>query len=251
MRFERAILREVPDTYNKCISSHPLHSSLRIEKAREQHKNYEKLLNELGLETIVLEKKNEYPDSCFVEDTAIVHEDTALITRLAKKSRQGEEESVEQVLKDFKKTIRIQPPGTIEGGDVIHLGKQFIIGNTSRTNMDGINQVKEFFGKPVEVIKDLSIVHLKSYVTYLGEGVFVSTEKYSEHPVLQNYDVIVVPKGEEYGANTLAVNDVIIMSEGHEKLLKMVTEHGFDVFTLNMSEFEKCEGALTCLSVRF
>ena len=251
MRFTKAILREVPDTYNKCISSHPLHSSLRIEKAREQHKNYEKLLNELGLETIVLEKNNEFPDSCFVEDTAIVHGDKALITRLAKKSRQGEEETVEKVLKEFKKTVRIQPPGTIEGGDVIHLENRFIIGNTSRTNAEGISQVKEFFGKRIDVIKDLSIVHLKSYVTYLGESIFVSTEKYSNHPVLQNYEVIVVPKGEEYGANTLAINDVVIMSEGNEKLLKMVTEHGFDVFTLKMSEFEKCEGALTCLSIRF
>ncbi len=251
MQFKRAILREVPDTYKSCISSHPNYKDLDIQKAREQHFNYRKLLEELGIETILLHKDNNYPDSCFIEDTAVIHKDKAVITRLAKETRQGEENAVENVLKDYKSVKRVITPGTIEGGDVIHLNDRLISGVTSRTNMEGIRQTEEWLGVKIDTIEDKSIVHLKSYVTYLGEGIFVSTKKYASHPLLRDFEVIVVPDGEEYGANTLAMNDIIIMSEGHDKLIKMINEHGFDVFTLKMTEFEKCEGALTCLSLRF
>ncbi len=251
MQPTKAILREVPNTYSRCVSSHPQHSSLNIEKAREQHRKYQETLENLGIETILLEKDDRFPDSCFVEDTAIVHKHRAVITRFGEPSRRGEEREVAEVLKEFKEVFFISEPGTIEGGDVIHLREYLISGLTERTNQNGVDQSSKFLNVPIETVKDSTIVHLKSYVTYLSRDILVSTKKYSAHPIFKPFQVIEVPPEEAYGANTLTIGDVVIISSGHPKLEKMIKEHGFETITLNMSEFEKCEGALTCLSIRF
>ncbi len=251
MQPTRAILREIPDTYPKCVSSYPLKSNLRLEKAREQHHQYKKTLDDLGIDTIVLEKDDRFPDSCFVEDTAIVHGDRAVITRFGEPSRRGEEKKVAEILKEFKELSFISEPATIEGGDVIHFADYLVSGITQRTNQQGVNQTSRFLGVRIETIEDPTIVHLKSYVTYLSKDVLVSTRKYAAHPLFESFQVIEVPPEEAYGANTLTIGDVVIISSGHPTLEARIKEYGFDVIKLNMSEFEKCEGALTCLSVRF
>jgi dimethylargininase len=144
-----------------------------------------------------------------------------------------------------------EEPATIEGGDVVHLEDRLICGITQRTNPDGMAQMKEWLGVPVSTIFDPGIMHLKSYVTYLGRGIAIATEKYSRHPALEGLHILIPPEGEEYAADTLAVGDTVLMAEGHDEAHSLVRDAGFEVIPMDVSEIEKCDGALTCLSILF
>ncbi len=246
-----AIVRPPPSIFKGCISSHPLHHTLDLGIAVKQHQEYCRILNELGLEIIRLPVDEAHPDSCFVEDTIVIHRGKAVVTRMAKESRRGEEEQVEEILREYMSLRRIEAPATIEGGDVIHLQKYLISGITERTNHEGVFQASDWLRTRIEVVEDSSIVHLKSHVTFLGAGTFFVTERFSDHPLLRKYRRLVVPADEAYAANTLAIDDVILMSEKHPKSMQLLKEAGFEVIPIEMSEFEKCEGALTCLSILF
>ncbi len=248
---KHAIVRPPPSSFKGCISSHPLRHTLDLGVANRQHQEYCRILNELGLEVVRLPVDEAHPDSCFVEDTVIIHRGKAVVTRMAKESRRGEEEQVEEILREYMRLRRIQAPATIEGGDVIHLQKYLISGITERTNHEGVFQTSDWLRTRIEVVEDPSIVHLKSHITFLGAGTFFVTERFSDHPLLRKYRRLVVPAGEEYAANTLAIDDVILMSEKHPKSIQLLKEADFEVIPLEMSEFEKCEGALTCLSIIF
>jgi dimethylargininase len=248
---KHAIVRAPSKSYRKCISDHPLHHTLDFTLALEQHSKYCETLTELGLDVIKLPPEDDYPDSCFVEDTVIIHRDKAAIARPAMESRQGEETSVEEVLKDYKHTRRVEAPGCIEGGDVIHLDRSLISGLTQRTNIDGINQTASWLGVKIDVIEDPDIVHLKSYVTYLGADTFVTTKRFVEHPLITNYSKIIIPEQEDYAANTLTCNGSVLVPDRHQVSIQILKDAGFDVLPHDVSEFEKCEGALTCLSILF
>ncbi len=251
MEFRKAILREVPDSYRSCLSTHPMHGNVNVEKAREQHRQYRNALEELGVETILLPKLNEFPDSCFVEDNAILLGKRAFITRMGASSRSEETKAIVDTLMEFFEIRDCQAPGTIEGGDVITLQDRMIAGLSQRTNMDGVRQAEEWLQRKFDTIEARDIMHLKSYVTFVGEDTFVSTERFADHPTLQGSKVIVVPKDEEYGANTLEVNGVVLLSSNAPNLKKKLEAEGFETETLEMTQFEYCDGALTCLSLRF
>jgi len=248
---KHAIVRPPSKSYKKCISSHPLHHKLDFNLALEQHGKYCDTLSELGLEVVKLSPEDDYPDSCFVEDTVILHGNKAAIARPAKESRQGEETSVEEVLNDYKQTLRIESPGTIEGGDVIHLNNSLISGLTQRTNLDGIDQTASWLGVRIDVIEDPSIIHLKSYVTYVDDDTFVTTGRFAEHPLLSDYSKIIIPEHEAYAANTLTCNGSVLVPAKHVNSIQLLKDAGFDVIPHDVTEFEKCEGALTCLSIIF
>ena len=247
----KAIVREISDSYPKCISSHPAKRDLSLIKAREQHDIYVNTLIELGLDVIRLPKENKFPDSCFVEDNVVIFKSKAVISRMGAMSRRGEEEAIYQALKDYKSIQRIEKPATIEGGDVIHLPDKLISGLTQRTNEAGINDTKKWLGTPIDIIENPEIMHLKSYVTYIGNSYVVTTPQYRDHQVLGKFDKIVISSDELYGANTLTVNNTVIISQNNPILEQDLKKHGFDTISLEMTEFEKCEGALTCLSIIF
>ncbi|MGY5865426.1 MAG: arginine deiminase family protein [Candidatus Thorarchaeota archaeon] len=251
MTYKRAIVRPPGKTFKSCLSDHPLHATVDLDLALEQHSAYRRTLSELGLELIELEPNDEYPDACFVEDTVVAHKDRAIITRMARESRRGESIGVEAVLSETKKIESVNEPGTLEGGDVIHLPNSLICGITERTNHDGASQMEHWLETYVHRIEDPNIMHIKSHVTYLGRDTIVCNPRYVDHPVLDPFTKIVLPAEESHSANTLAIGDVVIMSAKHDMTARMVREAGFDVVQLDMSEFEKCDGALTCLSVIF
>jgi dimethylargininase len=248
--FKQALVRSPGIMFTNCISSHSQHHTVSLSVARSQHSNYCKVLEELGIELIRL-PQDDYPDSCFVEDTVIIHENKALITRMGVESRRGEEESVQEVLQEYMKIYKTVYPATIEGGDVIHLPDRLISGLTQRTNTEGVSQLSNKLGIKVDTIIDPTIVHLKSYVTYLGNNTVITTLTYANHPILSNFEKIVVAKEEMYAANTLTIGTTVLMAEGYPITQSMVKELGFDVASVEMSEFQKCEGALTCLSILF
>ena len=251
MEPKRALVREPGNLYTSCLSEHPLHHTVSLKKAREQHAKYCETLSELGLEVINVLRDDEHPDSCFVEDNAVVENGRALICMMAKESRRGEQEGVAKVLEDYMPIKWATEPAIIEGGDVVHVEGRLISGITERTNFEGVAQMKEWLNVPVSTIFDPSIMHLKSYVTYLGKGIMIATEKYSNHPTLEGFYILIPPKEDEYAADTLAYGDTVLMAEGYDTAQVMVKESGFDVISMNVSEIQKCDGALTCLSILF
>jgi dimethylargininase len=251
MEPSKALVREPGDRYAGCLSTHPLHHTVDLEKARKQHAVYCRTLEELGLEVIRVPRDDLHPDSCFVEDNAVVHGGRALICRMAKESRRGEQPGVAAALEEFMPVKWATAPATVEGGDVVHLDDRLISGITDRTNPEGVAQMQEWLQVRVDTIFDPSIMHLKSYVTYLGKGIMMATEKYAAHPALEGFNILVPPSKDEYAADTLAIRDTVIMAEGYETAQRMVGETGFDVLSLDVSEIQKCDGALTCLSILF
>ncbi|MFX1403232.1 MAG: dimethylarginine dimethylaminohydrolase family protein [Promethearchaeota archaeon] len=251
MMSQRALVREPGAQFTHCISSHPLHHTVNVARARTQHSEYVNMLTELGLEVIQLPRDDTYPDSCFVEDTAVIHSGKALITRLAKQSRRGEEDSVEELLQEYLPVQRIMAPGTLEGGDVIRLSTRIICGISQRTNRAGMEQMQTYFGVPVDTITDPHLIHLKSHVTYLNHNIMLTTQTYTHHPILADFEVLVVPENEQYAANTLTIDDTVIMLTGYPQTQQLIKDTGFEVISLNISEITKCDGALTCLSLLF
>jgi dimethylargininase len=251
MDYKHALLREPGNNYTRCISKHPLHHTIDIKKAKLQHAKYSKTLSELGIEVIKVPRDDAFPDSCFIEDNAIIHNGKALICRMAAESRRGEELGVAEILEGFMPIKRALEPATIEGGDIIHTEKKLISGITERTNLEGVIQMQDWFDFRVDTIFDPSIMHLKSYLTYIGKGIMISSEKYSKHPALEGFNILIPPPEEEYAADSLAIGDSVLIAKGHLQTQLMVKESGFEVISMDVSEFEKCDGALTCLSILF
>ncbi len=247
----RALVREPGKRFPKCISSHPMRHTIDVERARSQHRTYCDMLSELGLEVIYLPKDDIHADSCFVEDTAVIVGQKALICRLAKFSRRGEEEAIEVKLREHLSTSRVVMPGTVEGGDVIHHPKMLICGITQRTNKAGIQQLEKFLGVPIEIIENSQIIHLKSHLTILRQNIFVATKSMAQHPTLKGFEILIIPDEERYAANTLTIGDTVLIPKGYPQTKALIEKAGFTVVTFDMSEFAKCEGALTCLSLFF
>lgn len=249
--FKTAIVRDISSAYPTCISSHPEKHKLSLDKAREQHSRYVQTLSELGLEIIRVEQDPTLPDCCFIEDTAVIYDGKALITRMGAAPRRGETSRIQDILKNSLPCYRMSPPATLDGGDVIDCGSYLISGISSRTNVDGIETMKKSFQTKVKVVQDPSMVHLKSYVTYLGDNTIVCNLRFAHHPVFAEFNQIHIPDTESYAANMINVNGTILMSTGFPKSEALIRDTNFDVLTLDTSEFQKCEGALTCLSLRF
>jgi dimethylargininase len=247
---KRAIVREPGTQLGRCISSHPEWHTLNVALAHQQHKDYCNTLAELGLEVIQLPRDNQHPDSCFVEDTAIIHNDRALIARFAPESRRGEISAVEELLQEFSiRTTKAVSPATIEGGDVIQLQEKLLCGVTKRTNMEGATQLASWLSIKVETHVDPFIVHLKSHATHIGSNRMIATKAFANDLALKGFTVIAVPADENCAANSLAIGNTVLMPSGCPLTQSMVRGAGYDVVPLNISEFQKCDGGLTCLSI--
>lgn len=251
MKAKKAIVRKPSNSYKHCITSHPLGHTVSLDLALKQHKEYCSILNQLGLDLIELPPKHNYPDACFVEDNAVVFGNKAFITRMGVESRRGEEDDVEEILKQYFKVSKAIEPATIEGGDVVHLPSRLICGITQRTNQMGINQMQDWFNIQIDIIENPNIVHLKSYMKYLERNILITSKDYENHPLIRDLDKIIIAKEEYYSINCLAINDTVVMSDKFDYAQKAVRKAGFEVISINMSEFEKCQASLTCLSILF
>lgn len=225
------------------------------EKALEQHDNYIKALNECGVNVIELEADEKYPDSCFVEDTALLTRKCAIITNPGAKSRRGEEKEIYEVLKKFYDNIEeIKAPGTIEGGDIMMVGAHFYIGLSARTNKEGARQMIENLKKygysgstaPLE-----KVLHLKTGLSYLENNNLLATGEFNDNPVFKDFNIINIDEDESYAANCIWVNNQVIIPKGYEKAKQAIIENGYKVIEVDVSEFKKLDGGLSCLSLRF
>ncbi|MDF1540547.1 MAG: arginine deiminase family protein [Candidatus Thorarchaeota archaeon] len=248
---KQAIVRPPGNSYRNCISAHRDHNKLDIRKALEQHAKYVDTLKDLGLDVIELSPEDELPDACFVEDTVVIHGNRALMTRPTHESRRGEIEGVEDALWDYFQLSKVVEPATLEGGDVIHIEDKLVSGETQRTNSEGIQYMRDALQVQVDVVSDANIVHLKSYVTYLDKKTLVGISRYVNHPAFDGLEFIVIPDDELYASNTLTIHGTVIIPDGYPETAKLIEASGYDVIKLPTSEFARCEGALTCLSIIF
>lgn len=249
-----AIVRGVPDSFQNCITTFHGKPEINIGLAKQQHREYSRTLSSLGLTVIRLRADNTLPDCCFTEDTAIVVDELAIITIPGAPGRIPETIVIEKELSAFKTIVHIKQPGTIDGGDVLKIGKTIFIGASARTNQEGIRQVATIvkpLGYGVVPVKIKDTLHLKSVCTYLGRGCILLAQGYFDDTAFSEYDKVVVPKEEEYCANCLVIKGNVLIPRGFPRTKELIGKNGFPVIELDMSEIEKAEGALTCLSVIF
>ncbi|AOO55170.1 dimethylarginine dimethylaminohydrolase family protein [Raoultella ornithinolytica] len=215
---------------------------------------YVETLLQLGLKVTVLPAAADYPDAHFVEDTAVVMPELAVITHPGAPSRQGEVASIAPVLAGFRPLVHMSERGHMDGGDVLLVGKQFFVGQTARTDEQGIREFAaavEPHGYQVTSIDVSAGLHLKSIVNYVGRNTLLLTEGYVNHPAFSGFNTIVIPEEESYAGNTLWINDTLITPQGYPYTLGEISKLGMPVVQLDTSEFKKMDGGLTCLSLRF
>jgi len=249
-----AFVRPVPDTYDHCVRTNV--EKIDVNLAKRQHAEYCKTLQKLGLELQWVKSDNSLPDSCFVEDTAVVIGEKAIICNMKLESRAKEVVEVakmmEKLMEKLKETHFVKPPATIDGGDVLTIEDRVFVGLTQRTNIYAIQQLRKILDNTnLEIVplKVQGVLHLKSACTYIGNNYVILSKGHFDTEVLQDYRKIVVPKGEEYAADCLGINGTVLMAKGSPLTKRLVVKQGFLVEELEMSEFRKGEGALTCLSI--
>jgi dimethylargininase len=228
------------------------------DRALAQHEAYCAALERCGLALERLDPDPRHPDSTFVEDTAVLIPGLAVIARPGAESRAGETSAIRAVLaRSHAKLEVIAAPGTLDGGDVCEAGGHFFIGLSERTNEEGARQlaaVLERSGRTsalVDVRGVEGILHLKSGLACVGEGRCVAIGALARHPALRGREIIPVEPGEEYGANCLRVNGRVLVAAGHPRLERTLRGLGYDTIPLEMSEFRKMDGGLSCLSLRY
>jgi dimethylargininase len=249
--YSKAIVRRPGRNFAKGITTSGL-GKPDYEKALEQHDAYCDALASCRVELIVLEADERFPDGCFVEDTAVVNSNVAVITHPGAVTRRGEEVEISRVLSEYRKLETIEFPGTLEGGDVLRMENQYFIGISGRTNREGARQLSSIlskYGFASSEIKLESGLHLKSDIAYLGKWNFISTPALSG--IIYPANTVILDDDESYSANCLLVNDFLLIPKGFPKSKKKLADLGYNIVELEMSEFRKMDGGLTCLSLLF
>ena len=248
-----AIVRAVPASIGAGITSADL-GKPDYERAREQHDRYVGALERCGLEVTVLDADERYPDSVFIEDTAVVTDRCAIVANPGAECRRGEIHAVEEVLTGIYENVeRIVSHGTLDGGDVLQVGDHFYIGLTRRTNGEGAGQLAEILrrhGFGASFVGVRRFLHLKTGVSHLGDRDLLVAGELAARDEFDGYDRIVVAPEEEYCANCIRVNGHVLMPAGCEKTREEIAGRGYQVIELEMSEFRKLDGGLSCLSLR-
>jgi dimethylargininase len=244
----RAFVRPPGDSFAQAISS--TGEVIDVARAREQHAAYVAALRVAGVAVEELPPSEAFPDSCFMQDPALVVRGRAVIARPGATSRRGEEALVAPLLRERLPAVEIVPPGTLEGGDILVLPDRVYVGRSERTNADGIRQLRAALHPlPVEEIPVAGLLHLLSGVTYLGRNTLLAVREMAGRPEFAGMDVWVVPDEEAYACNALGLGDAVIAPAGYERTAALLREAGFRVLTVPVSEFAKADGGVTCLSL--
>jgi dimethylargininase len=253
--FKHAIVRLPGSNFAQGLTSVQLGVPV-YEKVLQQHARYCEALRACGLSLTTLDADLDHPDSTFVEDTAVLTSRCAIMTRPGARSREGEVAAMRSALHGFfPELLEIEAPGTVDGGDICEAGNQFFLGLSQRTNEEGARQLAAYLALEgyraavVDVRGMSSILHLKSGVSYVGNHTLVVMEEMAE--LFQGYELIRVTGQESYGANCVRVNERVLVAAGYPLLTAELRARGFDPLVLEMSEFRKMDGGLSCLSLRF
>ncbi|HLI17806.1 MAG TPA: dimethylargininase [Rhodanobacteraceae bacterium] len=249
-----AITRAISRAMQHCELSHLPRRPIDLGLARRQHAAYEAALCEAGCEVRQLPEQPDQPDSVFVEDTVIVLDEVAVAARPGAPSRRGEVESMAAMLADWRKVLWIEPPGTLDGGDVLKLGRVLHVGTTARSNSDGIAQLAHLvapLGYRVEGVPVHGCLHLKSAVTQVAPDRLLLNPQWVDARRFSGWATVAVDPAEPHGANALRVGASVIYPASCPRTVEKLRALRIDVRSVDMSETEKAEGGVTCCSVIF
>ena len=247
-----AITRAVSSRFNECEITHIERTPIDLEIARVQHHEYVAALKQLGCTVVELPAEADLPDSVFVEDTAFILPEVAVITRPGADSRKPETESITRALSPYLELIRVRAPATLDGGDVLVLGKNIYIGQSTRSNMEAIKQLNELlcgYGYRVTGIELHDCLHLKSAVTRVDDKTLLINRNWVDTQYFEDFDRIEIDSSEPFAANCLPIGGSIIFPTAFPGTRAKLEERGHNVVAVDVSELAKAEGAVTCCSL--
>jgi dimethylargininase len=254
--FQRAIAKKISKSYVTGLTTSDL-GTPDYETALKQHERYVEALKQCDLEVTVLDADEAYPDSTFVEDTAVLTNECAIVSNPGAESRNGEIIEMQEVLKGFYEQENIEfihAPGFLDGGDVLQADKHFYVGLSARTNRAGAEQFAEIqkkYGYETTIVPLEKFFHLKTGVAYLGNNDLIVAGEFIDHPAFEGFRKIVIDAAEEYCANCIRINDYVLIPKGYNESKQKIEDAGYRVIELEMSEIQKQDGGLSCLSLRF
>lgn len=255
--FKNAIVRIPGSNFAEGLTSVDL-GTPSYDRILQQHSLYCDALRECGLTIMTLDADLNYPDSTFVEDTAVLTPRSAILTRPGARSREGEVVAMRQTIsRFFPATAEIAAPGTLDGGDICEAENHFFLGLSHRTNEEGCRQLaahlagQGYTSSVVDVREMTSILHLKSGISYIGNNTLVVMEEMAANDLFRNYELVRVSAEESYAANCIRVNERVFVAAGYPNLTAELVDRGFNPLVLDVSEFQKMDGGLSCLSLRF
>lgn len=249
-----AITRAVSSSLTKCELSFVDRKPIDMEKARAQHRAYEDLLRKLGAKVISLAEEPELPDAMFVEDPALVLDEVAIIFPLGTETRRREARSLAAALERYRKLAQVKLPGTVEGGDVLRVGKKIYVGVTRRSNPEGIRQlavIVSALGYELTAIPVTGCLHLKSAVTFLGNNTLLGNRAWFDWKRLEGFAWVDVDPSEAHAGNALLIGASVIFPASFPKTAEAMEGKGFKLELLDISELQKAESGLTCSSLLF
>jgi dimethylargininase len=246
-----ALTRPVPQSLSDCELTHVERVVIDVERASEQHAEYENALREAGCTVERIAATDELPDSVFVEDAALIFPELAVITRPGAESRRPETASVEAAVKRHRATARLAEPATLDGGDVLTLGKRVFVGLSTRTNQEGVRQLRKLlepFGYTVEGLRVTGCLHLKTAVTAVAPDAVVINPDWVDGKLFEGANVLTIDPAEPNAANALRIGDTIIVPAAHARTAARLKQVGH-VRLVDVSELAKAEAGVTCCSL--
>ena len=247
-----AITRPPTDALARCELTHLERQSIDVAVAREQHSAYEACLAGLGAEVVSLAGEPNLPDAVFVEDTAVVLDEIAVLARPGAASRRAEVDTIERVLARYRPLSRIEPPGTLDGGDVLRVDATLYVGQTSRTNHAGINQLAAMVrshGYEVRPVAVSGCLHLKSACSHAGDGLVIVNGNWIDTHAFKGAELLEVPAAEPGAANGFLVGATVVMAAGFPETVELLRSRGRRVVTVELSELRKAEAGGSCMSL--
>ena len=249
-----AITRRVSPAINRCELTHLTREPIDYERACTQHEQYEEALRLLGMEVVSLDEEPDLPDSVFVEDVALVLDECAIMLNPGASSRRPEVASVEKALMPYREIFRVQPPGTVDGGDILTVGRTVYIGLSSRSTENAIDQIKAILGPRnyrVQAVNVTGCLHLKSAVTQVSQNTLLINPEWVSKDNFPGMQFIEVDLSEPYAANVVLVGDTIIYPSSFPKTQVKLKAAGIRMLNVDADELAKAEGAVTCCSLIF
>ena len=249
-----AITREVSRAIIHCELTHLARTPIDIDRARVQHLQYETALKKLGVAVLSLPEAHELADSVFVEDTAIVLDECAVITRPGADSRRPETKIIAEILAPYRKLFHVQGPARIDGGDILQVGKQIYVGLSTRSDTNAIEQIQDFlqpFGYELHAVALTGCLHLKSAVTQVTHDTLLINPAWVDKNNFRDVNFMEIDPSEPYAANAVMVGETIIYPTAFPQTQRRLDKAGIQMITVDADELAKAEAAVTCCSLIF
>jgi dimethylargininase len=247
-----ALTREVSPAIDRCELTHLSRAPIDLGRARAQHAAFERVLVQLGFTIRRVPPAPELPDAVFVQDVALVFDEVAVMTRPGAESRRAEVTSVAATLEPLRPLRSIEPPATLDGGDVVCLGRSIYVGRTARTNEEGVRQLADLLrplGYSVRSVMPTGCLHLQSAVTSVGDRVLLVNPEWIDRRLFGDVEVIAVDPAESFGANALRVGEEIVYPAAFPRTRARLEKRGLKVVTVDLSELAKAEAGVTCCCI--